>query len=123
MDDTRSLDPDVVKSRQVLADIEKSLERMHETSYDLGTVKSLNKVIEQHMLFIKGLFILICFIFTGFSFGGLVLWYHFQLDNTRFIAIKEQVDIMNTRQEFLVAWQKSTQEQIVKIHEEHLNKK
>ena len=116
MDDSRSLDPDVVKSKQVLAEIENSLERMQNTSYDLGTVKTLNKIVDQHMLFIKGLFVLICFIFIAFSFGGSILWYHFQLDNERFIALKTQTEILTTRQEFLVSWQKEMQAQMVELH-------
>ena len=118
MDDTGSLDPDVVKSKQVLKEIEHSLERMQATSYDLGTVKTINKMIEQHMLFIKGLFVLICFVFIGFSFGGSVLWYHFQLDNERFISLKEHVDILNTRQSFTTEWQKRMQDQMEELHKQ-----
>ena len=122
MDDTRSLDPDVVKSKQVLKEIENSLERMHATSYDLGTVKTINKVIDQHTLFIKGLFILICFVFIGFSFGGTILWYHFQLDNQRFITLKEHVDILNTRQAFTTDWQKHMQNQMEEFHNHEVKK-
>jgi hypothetical protein len=116
MDDSRSLDPDVIKSKQVLAEIEHSLERMQATSYDLGTVKSISKVLDQHITFIKGMFVLVCFVFLALMFGGSIMWYHMQLDNTRFIGLKEQVDIMNTRQEFLVTWQKQMQDQMIELH-------
>ncbi len=122
MDDSRSLDPDVIKSKQVLAEIESSLARMQDTGYGIGNTRSFSRILEQHMLFIKGLFILICFVFLGFSFGGMILWHHLQLDEQRFIAMKEQVDIMNTRQEFITTWQKQMQEQMIDFHKHEMIK-
>ena len=116
MDDTGSLDPDVVRSKEVLKEIEHSLERMQATSYDLGAVKSINRVIDQHMLFIKGIFVLVCFSFISLGFAGSILWYHFQLDNERFVSLKEHVDILNTRQIYITDWQKYMQERMEEMH-------
>lgn len=106
------------QTQEVLANIESSLDKMKEITVSSSTASMIDK-LDKNWLAIKALFILIVFgFFSGVAVASL-LWFHFQLDEDRFVGMQKQVTIMNERQEFLISWQKSIQEQIVVLHSPH----
>ncbi len=103
------------QTKEILDNIETSISKMNEVAYATSNENMKDK-IEKNWLAIKALFILIVFgFFLGVTVASL-MWFHFQLDENRFHAVSKQVDILTQRQEFLISWQKSIQDQIVILH-------
>ena len=74
---------DIERVREVLEDMEHSLDKMSAENYSLPELAAIRKDINKQGFIIKGMIVLLAAVFFGGSFGGLVTWYHFQQDIVR----------------------------------------
>ena len=107
---------DIVRAKELVREIEDTLTKIKYPVINIPELHVLQKDLVKQWFAVKLIVALVVAILLGASFGGIITWYHFKQDHTRYEFIHKQIDILTTRTDFMISYQKDIQQQMIRLH-------